>query len=102
MCKISVKIAGWWFDGIRPNSYDGAPHDWWKINSIVRSVNPGAVIALSYGRNEFACVKPGIDDYTAGDTWSKQDLNRLTPEMLPPGNGILWHGKIYCGNVYHG
>jgi hypothetical protein len=47
-------------------------------------------------------MKSGIDDYTAGDTWSKQDLNRLTPEILPPQDGILWHGKIYCGNVYHG
>jgi hypothetical protein len=21
---------------------------------------------------------------------------------LPAPQGILWHGKIYCGNVYHG
>jgi hypothetical protein len=100
--RYQDKIVGWWFDGVPIKFYDGAPHDWWRINSIVRSVNPKAVIAFSYGRNEFACVKPGIDNYTAGDTWSKQDLSRLTPEMLPPGNGILWHGKIYCGNVYHG
>jgi len=37
-----------------------------------------------------------------GDTWGKQDLKQLTPQRLPPQEGILWHGKIYCGNVYHG
>jgi len=60
------------------------------------------VIAFSYGRNEQACVRKGIDDYTGGDTWSKQDLGRLTPQNRPAQAGILWHGKIYCGNVYHG
>ena len=44
------------------------------------AANPKAVIAFSYGRNEQACVCEGIDDYTGGDTWSKQDLTRLTPE----------------------
>ncbi len=43
-----------------------------------------------------------MDDFTGGDTWSKQNLARLTPKNLPAQNGILWHGKIYCGNVYHG
>ena len=100
--RYKDKIAGWWFDSIKLDSYNDEPYDWWKINSIVRTVNPRAVIAFSYGRNEFACIKPGIDDFTAGDTWSKQDLKLLTPETKPPGNGILWHGKIYCGNVYHG
>ncbi len=100
--RYKDKIAGWWFDCVQLNSYSCGPDDWWKINSIVREANPKAVIAFSYGANEFACVKPGIDDYTAGDTWSKQDLKRLTPEILPSQGGILWHGKIYCGNVYHG
>jgi len=100
--RYKDKIAGWWFDGVQLNTYNNGPDDWWKINSIVRVANPRAVIAFSYGRNEFACVKAGIDDYTAGDTWTKQNLKRLTPKLLPPQGGILWHGKIYCGNVYHG
>jgi hypothetical protein len=29
-------------------------------------------------------------------------LKRLTPAQLPPEEGLLWHGKIYCGNLYHG
>ena len=32
----------------------------------------------------------------------QQDLKRLTPAQLPPQEGLLWHGKIYCGNLYHG
>ncbi|MFC1716795.1 hypothetical protein ACFL6S_24215 [Candidatus Poribacteria bacterium] len=100
--RYKDRIAGWWFDCVQRNTYQDGPDDWWKINSIVRTANPEAVIAFSYGGNEFGCIKSGIDDYTAGDTWSKQDLDRLTPEILPPEDGILWHGKIYCGNVYHG
>jgi hypothetical protein len=26
----------------------------------------------------------------------------MTPKNMLTQNGILWHGKIYCGNVYHG
>jgi hypothetical protein len=100
--RYKDKIAGWWFDGIGLDSYRDPPCDWAMIDSIVHRANPKAVIAFSYGGNEQACVRRGIDDYTAGDTWSKQDLNRLTPKNLPAQGGILWHGKIYCGNVYHG
>jgi hypothetical protein len=100
--RYKDKIAGWWFDCVELNTYKDEPDDWWKIHSIVRTANPKAVIAFSYGGNEFGCVNSGIDDYTAGDTWSKQDLNLLTPKTLPSQDGILWHGKIYCGNVYHG
>jgi len=100
--RFQQRIAGWWFDGVEANSYREKPDDWWTINSIVHSANPKAVVAFSWGANEQECVCPGIDDYTAGDTWSKQDLKRLTPKTLPPQQGILWHGKIYCGNVYHG
>jgi hypothetical protein len=96
------KIAGWWFDGMELNTYKDRPGDWEAINDIVHSANPKAVIAFSYGRNEQACIRKGMDDYTGGDTWSKQDLKRLTPARLPAQDGILWHGKIYCGNVYHG
>jgi hypothetical protein len=95
-------IAGWWFDGVERDTYQAKPDDWWTIHSIVHSANPQAVIAFSWGRNEQACLCKGIDDYTGGDTWSKQDLKRLTPSQLPSQDGILWHGKIYCGNVYHG
>jgi hypothetical protein len=100
--RFNGNVAGWWFDGMEANSYSNEPHDWREIEGIVHSANPKAVIAFSWGANEEACVSPGIDDYAAGDTWSKQDLKRLTPKALPAQKGILWHGKIYCGNVYHG
>ncbi len=100
--RYKDKIAGWWFDGMGRDTYRAQPYDWRAIESIVRGANPKAVIAFSYGTNEQACLCPGVDDYTGGDTWSKQDLTRLTPQRLPAPAGILWHGKIYCGNVYHG
>jgi hypothetical protein len=100
--RYKDKIAGWWFDGMQLNPYTARPNDWRTIESIVHTANPKAVIAFSYGANEQACVCQGVDDYTGGDTWSKQDLQRLTPQHLPSQEGILWHGKIYCGNVYHG
>jgi hypothetical protein len=100
--RYQDKIAGWWFDGIELGTYNGKLHDWREIDSIVHAPNPKAVIAFSYGANEQACVRKGIDDFTGGDTWSKQDLKRLTPARLPAQEGILWQGKIYCGNVYHG
>ncbi len=100
--RYKDKVAGWWFDGMEPTTYKAQPDDWWTIHSIVHSANPKAVIAFSYGANEQACLCKGVDDYTGGDTWSRQDLKRLTPERLPAQQGLLWHGKIYCGNVYHG
>ena len=96
------KIAGWWFDGLEPDTYKAEPGDWRAIHAIVHSANPQGVIAFSCGPNEQACMCKGVDDFTGGDTWSKQVLTRLTPARLPPQAGILWHGKIYCGNVYHG
>jgi hypothetical protein len=100
--RYQEKIAGWWFDGMELDTYKDQPCDWTTIGSIVRRANPQAVIAFSYGGNEQACVRKGLDDYTGGDTWRKQDLSRLTPKSRPAQAGILWHGKIYCGNVYHG
>ncbi len=100
--RYGDKIAGWWFDGMEFNSYAEKPHDWDAINTIVRRANPRAVIAFSFGSNEQACLRKDIDNFTGGDTWSKQDLLRLVPDRLPAQGGILWHGKIYCGNVYHG
>ena len=100
--RFQGKIAGWWFDGVELNSYRDEPGDWFTIASIVRAANPQSVIAFSYGSNEQACICVGVDNYTGGDTWSKQDLERLTPKHKPAQPGVLWHGKIYCGNVYHG
>ena len=100
--RYKDKIAGWWFDGMELNSYQEPPNDWWTINAVVHAGNPRSIIAFSYGRNEQACIRRGIDNYTGGDTWSKQDLTQLTPDKKPAQGGILWHGKIYCGNVYHG
>lgn len=100
--RYKDKVAGWWFDGIEANSYQESPEDWWAIERIVHGANPKAVIAFSFGANEQGCLRKGIDDYTGGDTWSKQNLIHLTPANLPAQQGILWHGKIYCGDVYHG
>jgi hypothetical protein len=100
--RYGTRVAGWWFDGMELNSYRGPPDDWETIGSIVRAANPAAVIAFSYGSNEQACIRNGVDDFTGGDTWTKQDLAKLTPKIKPAQEGILWHGKIYCGNVYHG
>jgi hypothetical protein len=96
------QVAGWWFDGMEPDTYAAEPQDWRAIERIVHAANPDAVIAFSYGGDEQACLCRGVDSFTGGDTWSKQDLQRLTPAALPPKEGLLWHGKIYCGNVYHG
>jgi hypothetical protein len=100
--RYKDKVAGWWFDGVELNSYREPPDDWSTVGSIVRAANPQAAIAFSYGGDEQACIRKGVDNFTGGDTWSKQDLKRLTPARLPAKEGILWHGKIYCGNVYHG
>jgi hypothetical protein len=100
--RYKDKVAGWWFDGMEFDSYSEAPNDWQEIGSIVRAANPKAVIAFSAGNNEQARIRQGLDNFTGGDTWSKQDLKKLTPELWPAQGGLLWHGKIYCGNVYHG
>jgi len=100
--RFGNKIAGWWFDGMQRNTYDFDTDGWWTIDRIVHSANPKAVIAFSFGGDEQGCLCKGVDDFTGGDTWSKQGLSRLTPAHLPAKDGLLWHGKIYCGNVYHG
>jgi hypothetical protein len=100
--RYGDQIAGWWFDGMEPNSYQAQPNDWRTIDTVVHAGNPRSVIAFSWGDNEQGCIQQGIDDYTAGDTWAKVDLTQFTPDKKPAQNGILWHGKIYCGNVYHG
>jgi len=100
--RWGTKIAGWWFDGMETNTYSGSPNNWQTLDSIVHHGNPHAGIAFSYGPNEQACVAPGVDDYTGGDTWSPVDLTHFTPSWKPAQNNILWHGKIYCGNIYHG
>ena len=100
--RYKDKVAGWWFDGVMPDSYREQPYDWWTIKSVVHSANPKSVIAFSWGRNRQACMCKGVDDFTSGDSYKKQDLTRLTPKNMPAQEGILWHGKIYCGNVYHG
>lgn len=100
--RYKDKVAGWWFDAVMPDSYREQPHDWWAIKSVVHSANPRSVIAFSWGSNRQACICKGVDDFTSGDAYKKQDLTRLTPENMPAEEGLLWHGKIYCGNVYHG
>jgi hypothetical protein len=100
--RYQGKVAGWFFDAVRPNSYQEQPHDWWAIKSVVHAANPKSVIAFSYGRNRQACLCKGVDDFTSGDSYQKQDLTLLTPQRMPAQEGIFWHGKIYCGNVYHG
>ena len=101
--RFGTKIAGWWFDTPGQDSYDNSPNDWWAINSIVHNANPKAVISFAQGgMSQMGPLMPGIDDFTGGDTWSKQDLSKLIPQNFPVKGDILWHCKIYCGNVYHG
>ncbi|MBM3853307.1 MAG: hypothetical protein FJ399_09135 [Verrucomicrobia bacterium] len=100
--RYGNRIAGWWFDDVRPETYRESPGNWNDIAATVRRPNPEAVIAFSYGRNEQARLAPGVDDYTGGDTWTKMDLEKLTPALVPAVDDLLWHGKIYCGDVYHG
>ena len=52
--RYKDKIAGWWFDGMGPETYQGEPNDWRAIDSVVHAANPKAVIAFSYGGNEQA------------------------------------------------
>lgn len=100
--RYGAKVVGWWFDAVMPDSYRQQPHDWWEIKSVVRSANPVSLMAFSWGRNRQACMCQGVDDFTSGDSYKKQDLRRLTPQGMPAEGGLFWHGKIYCGNVYHG
>lgn len=101
--RFGTHIDGWWFDSPGRNTYDTPPNDWWAINSIVRTANPKAAISFAVGgMTQKGPVMAGIDDYIGGDTWTKQDLTKLVPKNYPVEKGILWHGKIYCGNVYHG
>src|SRR5258708_7751039 len=62
--RYKDKIAGWWFDGVETNSYAEQPNDWSAIGSIVRQANPNSLIAFSYGSNEQACVRKGLDNFT--------------------------------------
>lgn len=100
--RYGDRVAGWWFDSVMPDTYQETPHDWWAIERVVHAANPAGVIAFSWGRNRQACLCRGVDDLTSGDTYTKQDLVQFTPRGMPAEEGILWHGKIYCGNVYHG
>ena len=99
--RYKDKIAGWWFDGMEPDTYRAQPGDWRAIHSIVhraipRPLSPSVAAPTSKpvsqgDRRLTRAVIPG-----ASRTWPS-DAARL-----PPQEGILWHGKIYCGNVYHG
>jgi hypothetical protein len=100
--RYKDKVAGWWFDAVMPDSYQEQPNDWWAIESVVHSANLKSVIAFSWGRNRQACLCKGVDDFISGDSYTRQDLTKMTPKNMLTQNGILWHGKIYCGNVYHG
>ena len=81
----------------KPNPMTGGRLSPSSTRPIPRRSSP----SVTAPTNKPACAQ-GVDDYTGGDTWSKQDLQRLTPQHLPAQGGLLWHGKIYCGNVYHG
>jgi hypothetical protein len=100
--RYGTRIDGWWFDGMGPGLYDGTSYNYASIDSIVRTPNPGAVIAFSWGSNEQGDLAPGVQDFAGGDTWSKLDLTQFMPKTLPGDSRILWDGKMYCGNIYHG
>ena len=81
--RFGNKIAGWWFDTPGKETYNEKPYDWWAINSIVHNANPKAVIALAQGgMSMMGPLVQGIDDYSGGDTWSKQDLGRISTSKL--------------------
>lgn len=109
--RFGTAVDGWWFDGMDPGLYDSATYNYDTINSIVRTPNPGAVIAFSWGNEQTpdgtvvgnqGDLAPGVQDFAGGDSWSKLDLTGFTPNTLPGDSRILWHGKMYCGNIYHG
>jgi len=100
--RYREKAAGWWFDDVMPNTYREKPDDFWAIETVVHAANPKGVIAFSWGRDRQACLCEGVDDLTSGDSYKKQDLTKLTPKGMPAKGNIMWHGKIYCGNIYHG
>ena len=101
--RYGDSIDGWWFDddGRYQRFYNQPPNDYDTIAATVRSASPKAIIALA-GSGAFFCHRKGVDDFTNGDTWGKEDLKTLTPAMHPAEGGIIWHGKIYCGDIYHG
>jgi hypothetical protein len=103
--RYGTQIAGWWFDGVIAGGYsesDGNGHG--KLASIVYKANPESVIAFNFSDNVFGSLFKGVDNYTSGDQWSPLplDLANLTPKTRPVTGDILWCGKIYCGNIYHG
>jgi hypothetical protein len=99
--RYGDKIAGWWFDMFK-TGYETPPHDVREIRSVVRAGNPDAVIAFASSGPPFKVKQAGIDDYTGGDHFFKIDFDRITPTRQPAPEGILWHAKIFCGDVYHG
>ncbi|HEV3026288.1 MAG TPA: malectin, partial [Planctomycetota bacterium] len=109
--RWGTQVDGWWFDGMNPGLYDGTTYNYASINSIVRTPNPSAVIAFSWGGGQTPAgnsagsqgdLAPGVQDFAGGDSWSKMDLTQYTPTTYPGDSRILWHGKMYCGNIYHG
>ena len=55
------------------DSYREPPDDWSAVGKIVRAANPNAVIAFSYGGNEEACVRNGVDDFAAAEVPMRRD-----------------------------
>lgn len=103
--RYGTKIAGWWFDGVIAGGYsekDGYGYE--KLASIIYKANPESAVAFNFSDNVFGRLFPGVDNYTSGDQWSPSplDLANLTPKIHPVTGDILWCGKIYCGDIYHG
>jgi hypothetical protein len=100
--RYRSRIDGWWFDMWDTDEYyNKPPDDFATIGATVHAGNPNAIIAFA-GHNQFSCHNKEIDDFTGGDISVKVDLKNYTPFTRPADGGILWHGKIFCGNVYHG
>jgi hypothetical protein len=109
--RYGAQVDGWWFDGMDPGLYDGSTYNYATIDSIVRTPNPNSAIAFSWGSLQTPAgdwagqqgdLAPGVQDFAGGDSWSKMDLTKYTPNTFPGDSRILWHGKMYCGNIYHG
>ena len=64
------------------DSHTETPNDWWALEAVVRRPNPRAVIAFSAGDNERACIRPGLDNFTA-ETLRQRNSRALAKRGYP-------------------
>ncbi len=90
--RYGDKIAGWWFDGARPELYDES-----YLEAFARAAkhgNPNCIVAFNMG----AGLKPfshytDFEDYTGGH--GERHLNDVPASRWV--NGSQWHALTYIG-----